>query len=171
MARRSPFEPDILDMIKSLAVDTDWSGTQIHRKIEDVFPEKDIPGQRSVQTWVKKYRPADPSGPWSLRDADPAEAALVLPVLAKVIARSQGKRTISRAEAAMIVRIRTACSDMPEGSAWRLAQLYRVRETNNEPTDDLDAVLAFAPWRDHGVSWRAAVDAGWVRAVSGVASG
>lgn len=168
MARRSPFDPDILDMIQSLAVDTDWSATQIHRKVEDEFLGRDIPSQRAVQVWVKKYRPADPSGPWFMLDADPADAALILPVLAKVIVGSKGSRTITRAEGDMIVRVRKACPDMPEGGVWRIARMYRARETNNEPSDDLDALLAFAPWRDQATDWNAAVEAGWIRAVPGI---
>lgn len=169
MARRSPFDPEILDLIQSLAIDADWSATQVHRKIEETFPGRDIPSLRAVQAWVKKYRPPDPSGPWSLRDADGEMAALVLPALAAVITFSRGNHLVTRAEAAMIARIRTACPDVPLmpspwGNAWYLARLYLARENSGDAASDLDALLAFAPWRDGGQAWQAAVEANWIRA-------
>lgn len=73
----------------------------------------------------------------------------MLAALAAVVAGRDGRITMfSVAEATWIATIRQARPDLPPWDAWFLARNVVARESHNDPTDDLDLFLAFAPWRD-----------------------
>lgn len=77
--------------------------------------------------------------PWSLRDADPAEAALVLPVIG-ALDRAQGADwRINKATAHWIARVRMAAPSIPLLDAFRIAVRYRA---------ELAAAAAVTPLAD-----------------------
>src|SRR5262245_43915327 len=85
-AKRSRYiDGDVQDAIQRLAVEKPaWSPAQIMRELE----RQGLPGLPSLRTFqnhVRRVRPTDPSGPWSLAGAIGDEAAIVLEVLAGVI--------------------------------------------------------------------------------------
>jgi len=91
---------------------------------------------------------ADASEWWSLAAADPDDAATILPVLATVIERTAGRvPSLTKAQADWVLKIRCIAPDLSPWSAFRLAISYRVRVHREEPTADLDELLAFTPWR------------------------
>lgn len=148
--RRRYIDGDVLEAIEELARDQpEWTPAQIERELErDSKLQGRLPSSRTVQMIVKEARPADPSGPWSLADAEAAEAALVLPVLATVVAKTRGGRTwITQAEAEWLVKLRGAYSDLEPWEAFRLARLYMQRVEDRRETLDLDLFLACAAWR------------------------
>lgn len=124
---------------------------------EDGAPwgEYDVPDVRTIQRAVADLRPRDQRGEWRLADATGEEAALVLPVLAAVFEKTEGRRMhISVGEAEWIVRLMTAAPDLPPWEAYQLTRAYiRASETESS-TDLLDRWFAFAPWRDNAERWR-----------------
>jgi hypothetical protein len=131
-----------------------FTPTQIYRLLKDnekLLKGHDLPVLRTVQRIHRKAVPPDPSGPWSLADAevDPDDAALVLPVLAEVIERSGGRwQQFSKDLAGWIVKVRVAAPDIPPRWAFTVAQSYQAGEKHKEAVDGLDQMLGFAPWRD-----------------------
>ena len=108
-----------------------------------------VPHLRTIQRIVARTRPADSSGVWEIEDSSPDDARVVLDFLADAIAGTNGRVSeITREQAAWIIRLRKLGPPMEFDEILRLAALYRDRRTNGNATRDLDAFLAFAPWRD-----------------------
>jgi hypothetical protein len=148
--RRRYIDGDVLEAIQQLALDQpEWPAALIQRELDKNLKFCDrLPTLRTFQMIVKEARPPDPSGPWSLADAEAGDVALVLPVLAAVVAKTQGSRQhITRAEAEWLVKLRGAYPDLDPWLAYRLARLYMARVDRREATVDLDLYLAAAPWR------------------------
>ena len=134
------------------------------------FPESNIPAERTMRDIVSILSP-DKSQPWRLADSEGSDGRLVLEVLDAVIRRTEGRRCrVTVAEAEWIVRLRRAVVDPPEppGSSWLwtaflLARTYAALEATKEPTDALDAWIAFAPWRSEEEvrRYQNAVQEGW----------
>ena len=107
-----------------------------------------IPHIRTIQRIVRENTPQDPSAPWQLAEASGGDAALVLPVLAAMIEVSEGRlKALSTAKAEWIVKLRRVADDLPLWAIYELTIKYMLRRERHNPTDDLDAFLAFAPWR------------------------
>lgn len=129
---------------------TSWvSPVDIHRLLKGRADCKDrVPSLRSVQREVSKCRPPE-TGWWSLADgdADPDDAALVLPVLAETIEAS-GERwqRFGKDLAGWIVKVRVAAPDIPPLWAFSIATAYRGQK-DADSAAGLDQLLAFAPWR------------------------
>lgn len=156
--RRRYIDGDVQAAIEDLALNSTWTPSQIERELlkEEQFKNEDretgtrLPSLRTIQTIVKEVRQLDLSGRWELPDADAdGGAALVLDVLAAVIEETKGRRQyLTKMEAAWVIRIRRAAPDLPPSfDTYRLARLYMTREHWQMPSPDLDALLAFAPWR------------------------
>lgn len=126
-----------------------WEPIQIYRNLEGKEKFKDkLPSLRTVQTIVKQGRPRDTTGAWTLEDSAAGDAALVLETLAAVIEYSEGLTTaFTIKQAEWIVRIRRAAPDLHLWAAYHLAWSYQSRIEEKISTADLDAYLAFAPWR------------------------
>lgn len=108
-----------------------------------------VPGYRTVQRIAAEVNLPDGSGTWHPIQADPEEAALVLPVLARVIEVSKGKiREFTNDQARYIARVRLMVPDLPLYAAFQAAESYQHLLSRGTTTNDLDAFLAFAPWRD-----------------------
>src|SRR6266571_2388636 len=146
-----------------------WSATQIHRKLEQAGTYGGrLPTLRTVQRIVSERTPRDKSGPWTMQDAGP-DARTVLDVLAAAIEQTEGRvTTVSRDEAAWVVRLSQVTSGLWPYELWQLARLYVGRVSRGESASDLEAFLAYAPWRDGEAGWQrydGAVDAGWLRPI------
>lgn len=126
------------------------NAAQIHERLVKAFPDT-APTDRTVRTIVRELLPPDPSGPWQPGpDDDPEEAARVLEAMAEAVARAKDKpawKLPSRERARWIAWIRAGWPDLDPVAALVLATDYWARRANNKPTEDLDAFLAFAPWR------------------------
>jgi hypothetical protein len=103
---------------------------------------------RTIQRIVRTVRSPDLSGSWTLAQASPDEARAVLPVLALVLERGYVDR-LTLDEASWIYKLALIARDLPLQRLWLAATSYRVRVAHKLPTGDLDAFLAFAPWRGH----------------------
>ena len=102
-----------------------------------------VPTLRTVQRMVDVFSPKDPvdEDTWTWRDAEPGEAQAVLESLGLAITRTRGSiASVSREQAAWIVKVRSAVPQMPAGAAWWFAAEY---VTARDATH-LDASLAVA---------------------------
>ena len=139
------------------------SAAQIHRGLVAKFGSN-TPGVKTVRDMVDEARSLGPAEPWTLADAEPDEIALVAPVWA--VALENGYR-LANTDMEWIVRILAAASDLPPSDALMMAALYRVegRHSTRWLRDSLDALLAFAPWRDVACAERyfRAVNTGRIR--------
>lgn len=147
------------------------SAPAIHRELERLDRAGELggrlPGLRTVQRRLDDMAPHDPSDPWTFGEMDGEDARLVLDALAAAVNRTDGRiRAVSKAEADLIVKVARAAPDLPAAYQWRIARMYAARRSNAAPTDDLDALLAFAPWRDNpdnpAERYRRAVNEGWI---------
>ena len=165
--RQRRIDAAVLDEIRALS-SRPLSGGAVLRALKAKFPPDVVPSLRTVQDVLIEMRPSDPSGPWSLPDArDSEEARLVPPVIATVVEQTGGERAhVTIAEAELVARIRSAAENLDLWAAFRLARLYLERAHKDPPeqVDDLDAFLAYAPWRSEAaaVKYFNAVDEGWV---------
>ncbi|HUF53688.1 MAG TPA: hypothetical protein VMR52_07945 [Dehalococcoidia bacterium] len=126
------------------------------------FREGDVPSENTLRDMVKETLGRLPVGyeywaaPWSFADeGEAADAALMLSMLTEMIDDSAGSYPrISRGLARWMVRVRRAAAPgLPAGNISHFATLYLRREWTGESTDDLDAFLAFAPWRSERATW------------------
>ncbi|CAN5246616.1 hypothetical protein BH23CHL1_BH23CHL1_13500 [soil metagenome] len=165
---------DVQDAIETLAIDTDWGPTQIQRHLE-AKPEfaGRLPKIRTFQDVVKEVRSADPTETWSVHDSNPETANLVLETIAVMMVQTGGSvRNVTKGLAEWIVKVGTICPKMSYPNVYRMAWLYNVRIINKESTTDLDAYLAFKPWKDagHQVAYTRAIGEGWITAPPAVMS-
>jgi hypothetical protein len=126
------------------------SAPTIHAELQVLFP-KSYPSLRTVQRLVAWHRGADdPSGPWKILEAPPAHVAAVLPILAEVIKRSEGRTTtVTQAEAGAIVRVQAVAPSLDPHTVYFLAAIYVSRTAHAQSTADLDLYLGFQPWLSH----------------------
>lgn len=101
-----------------------------------VSPDK-VPTAKTIQRVIRDVVQLDTSGSWRLadEDTDSKDAFFLLPVLAQ-------HGTLTRAEAAWVVRLRRAMPKLPGVVALFLARVYRSWEYQRRSTDALDLALA-----------------------------
>ena len=157
--------PRVVETIEALA----WDGygpAAILKEVQEEFGEGCV--SLSLLKAIVKEVPRDPTAPWSLYLAEPEEAALVLPVLQAVITRSAGEHVLTIGEAGWVARVRRAAPDLPPYAAFELARwYYRRSEIGHPVSDDMDALLAYAPWRSPE-AWKRyqdALEAQWIPVV------
>ena len=144
--RRRNIDADVMDAIYG-SVSRELNGAAIHRALEARFGTR-APSLRTVQDVVRGLRPRDESEPWTLADAEDNSAAWLMEVLASAIERTNGgRRFLTKEEAQWLGKIHSSARDVPPGLGFELARQYIRRETRGEPTYDIDALIAFAPWR------------------------
>ena len=166
MGRKQQIEGDVWEFIREL-VRRHLSPPQILKELksQERFSQR-VPSLRQIQRLKAKWSPSDPSAPWSLTDGDEeSDPALVLPVLAVVISETKGRKTrLTKAEAQSITRIRRIAPDCDPWDAYVFARLYLLKEQADIPSVDIDAYLAYAPWRgkQEAQAYGQALEEGWV---------
>jgi len=168
MAKRRRFRriaPEIYEEIRSMVQGgCVTNAAELTRYLETKFTNP--PSERTVRDVVRELLPPDPSGPWQPGpDDDPEKAARVLEAWAAAVARSKGQpkwRMPSRGRARWIAWIRAGWPDLDPVVAVVLATDYWARRASGKDTADLDAYLAFTPWRstDHYKRWQDALEEG-----------
>jgi hypothetical protein len=141
---------------------SELSAGAIHRRLEleansgeADFGPADVPSQRTIHNIVREHTPRDDTDPWALADAEADEAALILPVLAAIIEKTEERRSyLTQAQARWIVRIRRAAPDLNAWMVYLIALNYMALAEHGLPHNRLDAYLAFAPWRSQENRWR-----------------
>src|SRR5450759_1413813 len=83
------------------------------------------------------------------KEADPEEAAVVLPVFAAMAKRDRVWRCqfVTKEEAQILVRITAAAPDLDPWVAYQVAEGYVSRRRRGLQTLGLELGLAFATWR------------------------
>ena len=141
------------------------NAVEIHAYLQRKFPNLAVPTDRTIRNLVKEIAPPDPSAPWVPGD-DPEEDALILETVAEWVRRSRKAEwpQISQDRARWIAWVRRGWPDLDPVIAFVVAEDYRARRANEGDTADLDAFLAFTPWRgqDFYAQWAQAVDQGRV---------
>lgn len=140
-----------------------YSPIQIHRSLGDMKAKGKIGRVPHIKTVRRIARSPvrDDSGPWTLAEADGEEAALVLPVLAAVMQRTEGRVTgFTTKQAEWVQKVRQAAPDLPPWHVWQAAMSYfhAVGKGREVGVLSLNALLAFAPWRSvevmaHFLEW------------------
>jgi hypothetical protein len=169
MATRRGWDGRLLRKVDGLALDG-WAAAEILRELEEEVRSGSltadrVPDIRTIERWVKATQPKDRSGRWRLSVVDADDAAFLLTVRAAVISGSEGRiRDLSVAVAAWLRAIHAVAPDLEAWSAHRLARSYLSRIEQKQDTGDLDAWLAFGPWRgkEAAAAYQRAVGAGWV---------
>src|SRR5829696_5625872 len=123
-----------------------YSAAQIYRELN----AKGLLGEnpftpKTVERRVREFARLDASGPWSMVDADPEEARLVLDVLAFAYAETEGRAWISKERAKWIVRVRTACPTISDELAGWVAREYQRLTSAGGDTQHLDLFLGTRP--------------------------
>src|SRR5688572_30683712 len=148
--RRAPVTPkDVIEAITTMTL-AKVGPTEIGRRLKaDPKFAGRVPQPRTIKRYVALAKgSSDVSEPWRLADADPDEAALVVPVIAAVVEHTAGRvQSVSKAEAAWIVKIVGAAGDIDPWDAYRLARLLL---SDPDAERDVQQYLSFAPWRDDG---------------------
>lgn len=107
-----------------------------------------VPHLRTIQRIARRVKPSDQSGLWRIDDSAPAAARHVLDFLALAITESEGRvTTVTRMEAEWIARFREVGPPMSFEQTARLLSVYGDRRERETTTADIDAFIAFAPWR------------------------
>jgi hypothetical protein len=124
-----------------------------------------VPALRTIQRDVKFIRPPDPSGGWAFQPTEGEDAAFLLATLATVITQTGGRVSrLTNGVAAWLQAIHAAAPDLDPWTAFTLAHMYQARSDRNLDWDDLDAWLAFGPWRggEAAERYEKAVREGWI---------
>ena len=145
------------------------SAPEIHRVLkQSQTSESSVPTLRTIQRIVADMAPRDTSGLWTAEHAQERPRP-ILDTLVAVIEQTHGRVTaLTREEARWIARLDTVAPDVRPFEWWRIARLYLGRINRSERTHDLDAFLAFAPWRGGEAGRRRydnALRAGWIQPV------
>ncbi|MCK9487494.1 MAG: hypothetical protein M0R73_12490 [Dehalococcoidia bacterium] len=162
-ARR--IDAGVLARIDDLAINHGLGASAIERALRDDEEMRQRGGAslRTIQDRVRELLPRTSGGDaWRLEDADPDEGRAVLEVLAEMARVTNGKRSsLSRDQAAWVVRIDRAAPGLLAWDRYRLAVAYSARSARGEPTADLDMLVGFHPWaseRDNNAYRRAIAD-------------
>lgn len=164
---------DIVAFIEFLAVKNRKAAEIIQalRQNPKYAERPDFPSERKVQRIVREFRPRDPSGPWRFNDSDTERSStrFLLSVAAAVVEHTDARiRGITNAEAAWLEDIYAAAPEIHPWIAFEMAREYMRREAQGKTTEDLDDLLAFAPWR---ATEETAVEGSWRRYAKALDSG
>jgi hypothetical protein len=169
MTTRRGWDGRLLRKVDGLALDG-WAAAEILRELEEEVRSGSltadrVPGIRTIERWVKDTQPKDSSGRWRLSVVDAEDASFLLTVRAAVISGTDGRvRELTVATVGWLRAIHAVAPDLEPWSAHRLARSYLSRIEQEQDTGDLDAWLAFGPWRgmEAAAAYERAVREGWV---------
>ncbi len=122
-----------------------------------------VPHIRTIERIVARVTPRDDSGRWTFGSGE--EDRAVLDIAAAVVEWTEGRVAwLTSAEAAEIARLLPVVPGLGEWETFVLARTYLLYRSLSRPTDELDQIVAFAPWRDRDALRRyfAAVNSGWI---------
>jgi hypothetical protein len=130
------------------------SATQVRERLQRavtkeksaVYGLKNVPDIRTIRARLRRLLPDDGTGPWTMATATEGEAEAVMPVLAAIAQRAEGKVPVfSQRLAHLISTVHAADPDLDAWSVYDLALAYWRR--GDEPAEDLDLALAFRACR------------------------
>lgn len=125
-----------------------------------------VPSVRTISRKAKTFWPPGDEERWSLVEAEPDEAAAVLPVFAAMAKRDRvwQCRFVTREQAQVLVAMKAAAPDLDPWVAYKVAQEFQVRGHASRRTLGLELGLAFAPWRSDvsAAELRRVIDAGFL---------
>lgn len=108
-----------------------------------------VPSLRTIESIAAEIRGRRGTATWSLASASPSDAALVLPVLAELARRSDGRlATLATETAGWVVRIRTVAPALDPYAAFRWAARYQLAIARGQDTAAMDVALALEAQRD-----------------------
>jgi len=141
-------DTDVKEAIELLAA-FGWKASKIDRVLGGTSFADRMPDLRTIQRYVERAgQRSGPDEPWQRTEMAGNDALLVLDVLIVLMQHTRLPHGITRAQAQWLLWVRQAAPDLTPVDAWLLALLYLARERSSAPEyADLDAVLAFAPWR------------------------
>jgi hypothetical protein len=175
---RGPFvDPEVRRIVARWVAEGERSPAAIYRAVERELDERYagktvaqrpyLPTERTIARLVKELAAQgspDESAPWSLAKAEPAEAAVIMPVLGAVLRhRAVGRPWITTGLAKWILKVAAAAPTLPPYEQYIVAREYRAAElsaargvTRPRVTDPqtLDAFLACRPWESHEAAER-----------------
>jgi hypothetical protein len=166
MAQGSRTDRDVREAIERLALDG-YRPAEILRRLPDLVGEANVPSSRVVQGIARRVTPRDTSEDWGVASDPREDAGVLLPFLAELLPATDGHiRTLTQKEAEMIARLLRAVPDLPAFTAYHLARDYMARTEHGQASADLDAYLAFAPWRPGGAERHInAWERGWFQSI------
>ena len=157
----APVSEQVTEQVRQLwAQNPDLSGHAIAKKYFEIHGDKDIKLRKIIEivSGVKKAAPKKPFPfaewkPW----VDPQETAeeTYFLLLLSYIKQAESGVSLYQHEARWARRLRVDIAGLNPYSQYKLVSLYAMREAIsyylNRPqrNDDLDAFVAFRPWRPH----------------------
>jgi len=112
-----------------------------------------VPHIRTIERIVARVTPRDDSGRWTFGSGENDRALLDIAVA--VIECTEGRVAwLTSAEAAEIARLLPVVPGLEAWETFVLARTYLLRRSLSEPADDLDQIVAFAPWQSDDASTR-----------------
>ena len=149
--RRRYIPRDVQEAIEERA-DGGYSPKQIEDELsQDADFADRLPTIRTIQNIVAE-RLREPDA-WRIDAAPEVDPSAAFTVLSELIKLTSGRvAQLSHIEACWITTLRHLRSDLPSWHVYRLAREYILRRQRKESTADLDAFLAFAPWRESPTS-------------------
>ena len=100
-----------------------------------------IPSLRTLASMKAALRPSDVGLTWTVAEADPADAVLVLPVLAELIAVGN-MTSVTRLTGSWIARLRRIAPAMPTIDVLVFASRYQAAASAGDSTHLIDIDLA-----------------------------
>jgi len=173
----------IYEVLRELVVKGWNNGAEVHRELQRRFPTTaaevvPIPDLRTIQRVLCDLTPSDGGSLWSLAEAEPEDAALIVPVLAAMIEDTEGRRpSITRTEARWIAKIRRidlaepgepldhiTTYELAFEAAYAQSSEARALKAEDALLSYIEGFLAFAPWRSkkREQNYYSAFEKGWL---------
>lgn len=147
--KRRRIDPDVRRAVEERLV-VGYTPTAVIRLLEADKALRDrVPSLRTVESMAAELRVADQSDTWTVGEADPEDAALVLPVLAELI--EAGHMTaITRETGRWVATIRRIAPALPTVDVLIFAGRYQAARAAGRSTHPVDLELARALKRPPG---------------------
>ncbi|HYI66325.1 MAG TPA: hypothetical protein VEW95_05340 [Candidatus Limnocylindrales bacterium] len=141
MPTRRRIDPDVAQAITaSLLVGYKPAAARARADADPAFRGR-VPSLRTIAAMAAELRPRDAGDVWTVGESDPAEAALVLPVLAELIAVGN-MTSVTRQTGRWIAVLRRIVPDMPTLDVLVFAARYQAAAASGDSTYLIDLDLA-----------------------------